>query len=133
MALLQSVYLAGPFLKASDTQMNEWRELATEELEIAGIGVRNPVSRLGLPAGEVVRGDLDDIDHCDALLGWVNHELPSVGTNMEIFYAAHVKNIPVFLFGESFPRSPWHVYHATGYYRNIRNALGATVQALKAL
>jgi nucleoside 2-deoxyribosyltransferase len=74
---------------------------------------RNFVDRQVDSANEIVEFDLQDIRDCDILL--VNYSKPSIGTSMEVFYAAHnlgkfVVSFSPFAFRDC---SPWMVRYST--------------------
>lgn len=109
------LYLCGPINGKTDAECQDWRNWT--KTHWAG-SCLDPMRRdcRHLPvtrdlAEEIVKADLQDIDLADALL--VYFDGPSVGTSMEIFYAAHVRAKPVFVInpGMRKPMSPWLIHH----------------------
>lgn len=109
------VYLAGPINGCTDSEAKDWRAVAAQSLIAAGERVCDPMSRdyrgrelaFG-QARQIVEGDKNDIDGCDALLA--NCPKPSVGTSMEVLYAYERGKVVVVV--APFPMSPWLIYHA---------------------
>jgi nucleoside 2-deoxyribosyltransferase len=108
-----TIYLAGPIRKAADPV--SWRvemQQSTAEFEF-----HNPIRRdvdADSPADEVVEGDLELIDDADGLfVGW-HDDVPSVGTPMEVRYAA-VQPMPVVVWRRDDAEStlsPWLRYYS---------------------
>lgn len=76
---------------------------------------------------EVVEGDLDDINSCDALLS--NFSTGGVGTNMENWYAYSIGR-PIYAFVDlGRRRSPWVKYIAhEGVHDTLESAVSALVK-----
>lgn len=112
-----SVYLAGPINASSDAEVHDWRDDMTRRLRT--YDVINPADRdyrgiEDINHVELVEADLEDIDRSDFVIA--HCPKPSVGTSMEVMYAA-MKDIPVIAFvppGTSV--SPWLRYHSVGVY-----------------
>src|ERR1700689_3736039 len=105
------IYLCGGINGLSDGDCNGWRELAKALLVSETI---DPMRRdyrgmEDMNAGEIVLGDLRDIEGADLIL--VNAIRPSWGTAMEIVYA-HLQGKRVVCVASP-PVSPWLRYHAT--------------------
>ena len=94
-----------------------WRELATEQLSDEFVLLdpmrRNFKDREVDSANEIVEFDLQDVREADILL--VNYNKASIGTSMEVFYAAHDlgKFIVAFSPFEFQACSPWMVRYCT--------------------
>lgn len=106
------VYLCGGINGLSDSECADWREwskllLRHETLDPMRRDYRGKEDE---SVNEIVRGDLDDILECDALL--VNAVRPSWGTAMEIVYA-HQLGKRIVCFVGTGKISPWLRYHAT--------------------
>lgn len=109
------IYLCGPIAGCTDSECIDWRE----EVKRRWPGVcRDPMARDAREmqmtdelASRIVRLDLQDIDNSHGLL--VYYDRPSVGTSMEIFYAAHERRIPVVLVEAPGAKasSPWLRHH----------------------
>ena len=86
-----SIYLSGPIMDECEGVAREWRAVAARELgtEFAILDPmrRNFKDREVDSANEIVEFDLQDVRDADLLL--VNYSKPSIGTAMEVFYAAH--------------------------------------------
>ena len=112
------IYLAGPIFGRSKSDVRSWREEAAARLTFLGAEPLDPCRRdyTGIeyvddnPA-KIVAEDLAEIDGCSAIIAMV--DAPSAGTSMEIFYAAHVRKIPVIaITPDSIAVSPWISHHA---------------------
>ncbi len=86
----KTIYLCGPIMDA-EQEAKDWRTRAKERL--AGKFVMLDPMRRSFrdkeidSANEIVHFDLQDIRDADIIL--VNYSKPSIGTAMEVFYAAH--------------------------------------------
>lgn len=115
------VYLAGPPFA------EEYRRRATALLEAAGHDPVDPMRRdfRGRTEGnetEIVRGDLADIDSCDAVLAAFT--APDEGTAMEAWYA-HSRGTPVVVYTGGTPPHPWTVYVAHSVHAGLEEAVSA--------
>ncbi|HPO13853.1 MAG TPA: nucleoside 2-deoxyribosyltransferase [Candidatus Hydrogenedentes bacterium] len=121
------VYLCGPIMDCSGEESKTWRQRAKERL--AGKFVlldpmrRNFRDRELDSANEIVEFDLQDVRDADILL--VNYSKPSIGTSMEVFYAAHDlgKFVIAFNPGAFQELSPWMVKYCTKILPNLEEAL----------
>jgi len=113
----KTVYLSGPIMDASGGEALVWRESAKELLSpyfrLLDPMRRNFQDRLVDSANEIVEFDLQDIRDADIIL--VNYCKPSIGTSMEVFYAAHNQGKFIVTFSPfSFQEcSPWMVRYST--------------------
>lgn len=87
---IRTVYLAGGINGLGDADAIDWREEAKRLLP-RNIAVLDPMDRdyrgkEGENVEAIVKGDLDDIKACEAIIA--NCPRPSWGTAMEVFYAA---------------------------------------------
>ncbi|MBR0057319.1 MAG: hypothetical protein IJP66_08315 [Kiritimatiellae bacterium] len=109
------VYLSGPIM--DDAEAADWRVAARGALAgkfaILDPMRRNFKDREVDSANEIVEFDLQDVRDADILL--VNYSKPSIGTSMEVFYAAHDlgKFIVAFSPFEFAACSPWMVRYCT--------------------
>jgi nucleoside 2-deoxyribosyltransferase len=71
---------------------------------------------------EIVEGDLEDIDACDAVLAAFTH--PDEGTAMEAWYA-HRSGKPVVAYTGGAPPHPWTVYVAAAVHAELEQAVSA--------
>lgn len=124
---LPLLYLCGPINGRTDDDARGWREavkaLWGEEacLDPMRRDYRGRELEPGI-AAEIVAGDIEDIQRCDALL--VYFDQPSVGTAMEVFYAKHVLGKLVIVIDASErPLSPWLVHHSDFQTRRLDAAL----------
>jgi hypothetical protein len=122
-----TIYLCGPIMDESHGTARAWRDVATRELGSAFALLdpmrRNFKDREVDSANEIVEFDLQDVRDADLLL--VNYSKPSIGTAMEVFYAAHdlgkfVIAFSPFPFGES---SPWMVKFSTKILPSLEAAI----------
>src|ERR671933_1861768 len=115
------VYLAGPPFA------DEYRRRATELVRQAGWEPVDPMRRdfRGSTAGheqEIVRGDLADIDSCDAVLAAFTY--PDEGTAMEAWYA-HSAGKRVVAYTGGTPAHPWAVFVASAVHADLEDAVRA--------
>lgn len=113
----KKLYLSGPIMDENSELAKTWRERATEDLHDDFIILdpmrRNFKDREVDSANEIVEFDLQDVRDADILL--VNYNKTSIGTSMEVFYAAHdlgrfIVAFSPFPFKEC---SPWMVRYCT--------------------
>jgi nucleoside 2-deoxyribosyltransferase len=71
---------------------------------------------------ELVEGDLEEIDGCDAVLAAFT--APDEGTAMEAWYA-HAQGKPIVVSTGGTPAHPWTVYVATSVHADLGDAVGA--------
>ena len=88
---MKTVYLSGPIMDEHEGHARAWREEAKGDLKNHFLLLdpmrRNFKDREVDSANEIVEFDLQDVRDADILL--VNYNKPSIGTSMEVFYAAH--------------------------------------------
>ena len=117
MSAKKKVYLSGPIMDVHEGHARQWRQAARELLGRHFILLdpmrRNFKDREVDSANEIVEFDLQDVRDADILL--VNYDKPSIGTSMEVFYAAHDLGKFVVAFSPfSFKDcSPWMVRYCT--------------------
>lgn len=123
----KSIYLCGPIMDASSQESKTWRQRAKERLAGRFI-LLDPMRRDFRDreidsANEIVEFDLQDIRNADMLL--VNYNKASIGTAMEVFYAAHDLGKFVIAFcPEAFQdMSPWMVKYCTKILPDLESAL----------
>jgi nucleoside 2-deoxyribosyltransferase len=115
------VYLAGPPFA------EEYRRRAAALLREAGHEPVDPMRRdfRGRTEGhehEIVRGDLADIDACDAVLA--AFITPDEGTAMEAWYARD-RGVPVVVYTGGTPAHPWTRYVAASVHAELEDAVDA--------
>lgn len=117
MAERKKVYLSGPIMDENPELAKTWRERATDQLKNNFIILdpmrRNFKDREVDSANEIVEFDLQDVRDADILM--VNYNKTSIGTSMEVFYAAHdlgkfIVAFSPYPFKEC---SPWMVRYCT--------------------
>ncbi len=122
----KTVYLSGPIMDEHEGEAREWRSKANELLKnhfrILNPMRRNFKDREVDSANEIVEFDLQDVRDADIIL--VNYNKPSIGTSMEVFYAAHdlgrfVVSFSPFQFEEC---SPWMVRYSTKILPDLETA-----------
>ena len=121
------VYLAGPPFA------DEYRRRASGLADAAGWEAVDPMRRdfRGATAGyegEIVAGDLEDIDSCDVVLAAFTS--PDEGTSMEAWYA-HSRGVPVVVYTGGSPAHPWTVYVASSVHARLEDAVAALAAAAK--
>jgi nucleoside 2-deoxyribosyltransferase len=124
---VKRIYLCGPVMDESDGKAREWRELAKAKLSgdftLLDPMRRNFKDREVDSANEIVEFDLQDVRDADIVL--VNYNKPSIGTAMEVFYAAHnlgkfVVAFSPFTFKDC---SPWMVRFCTKILPSLDSAV----------
>ncbi len=121
-----TIYLSGPIMDDHDGSAREWREAAKKILapkfRMLDPMRRKFVDRQVDSANEIVEFDLQDVRDADIVL--VNYSKASIGTSMEVFYAAHdlgkfVVSFSPFTFENC---SPWMVKHSTKILHSLEEA-----------
>lgn len=113
----KTIYLSGPIMDEFHGAAREWRDTAktllSDEFRLLDPMRRQFVDRQVDSANEIVEFDLQDVRDADIIL--VNYNKPSIGTSMEVFYAAYCKGKFVVTFSPfSFEEcSPWIVKFST--------------------
>lgn len=126
MSTKKKVYLSGPIMDVHEGHARRWRETAKQLLGRDFILLdpmrRNFKDREVDSANEIVEFDLQDVRDADILL--VNYDKPSIGTSMEVFYAAHDLGKFVVAFSPySFKDcSPWMVRYCTKILPSLEDA-----------
>ena len=123
----KKIYLSGPIMDEHVDTAKTWRERATAELHDQFIILdpmrRNFKDREVDSANEITEFDLQDVRDADILL--VNYSKVSIGTSMEVFYAAHDLGKFIVAFSP-YPYkdcSPWMVRYCTKILPNIETAI----------
>jgi len=121
-----TVYLSGPIMDDHDGSAREWRE-AAKKLLLPSFRILDPMRRKFVDrqvdsANEIVEFDLQDVRTADIIL--VNYNKASIGTAMEVFYAAHDLGKFVVSFSPlSFENcSPWMIKHSTKILHSLEEA-----------
>ena len=123
----RKIYLSGPITDCVPCESKDWRTRAKERLAGRFI-LLDPMRRSFRDreiesSNEIVEFDLQDIRDADLLL--VNYSKPSLGTAMEVFYAAHDLGKFVIAFAP-FPYkdcSPWMIRFCTKILPSLDAAL----------
>ena len=123
----KKIYLSGPIMDEHVDTAKTWRERATAELRehfvILDPMRRNFKDREVDSANEITEFDLQDVRDADILL--VNYSKVSIGTSMEVFYAAHDLGKFIVAFSP-YPYkecSPWMVRYCTKILPDIDAAI----------
>jgi len=124
--MAKTIYLGGEINGCTDSECNDWRESAKEELEKKGFFIRNPMDRdyRGRETecvDEIVEMDKVDIDFSDTLL--IYYVKPSVGTSMEVFYAWDNDKEIIIVYDSDKPVSPWLKYHSSHIFKSFHEAI----------
>ncbi|MCI5779324.1 MAG: nucleoside 2-deoxyribosyltransferase [Lentisphaeria bacterium] len=123
---MKTIYLSGPIMDEISGQAREWRETAKallgKQFNLLDPMRRKFVDRQVDSANEIVEFDLQDVRDADLIL--VNYNKPSIGTSMEVFYAAHDlgKFIVAFSPFEFQDCSPWMVRYCTRILPDLEQA-----------
>lgn len=132
--MMRTIYLCGPINGRTDGEAMGWRELVKARwdglcLDPMRRDYRGRELEPGI-AAEIVAGDLEDLDACNAVL--VFFDKPSVGTSMEVFHASHNLKKPVVVINASEgPLSPWLVHYSHSQTRHVSVALATINMLLK--
>ena len=124
---IKKIYLSGPIMDEISGQAREWREVAKtllmDRFTLLDPMRRKFVDRQVDSANEIVEFDLQDVRDADLIL--VNYNKPSIGTSMEVFYAAHDlgKFIVAFSPFEFRDCSPWMVRYCTKILPDLEQAV----------
>ena len=124
---MKIIYLCGPIMDEHEGAAINWRHSAIRQLEksfrLLDPMRRNFKDREVDSANEIVEFDLQDIRDADIVL--VNYNKPSIGTAMEVFYAAN--NLGKFVVAFSpfdFENcSPWMVRYCTKILPSLDQAV----------
>lgn len=121
------IYLSGPIMDEHCGVARAWREEAKKSLG-AHFFLLDPMRRMFVDrqvdsANEIVEFDLQDVRDADILL--VNYNKPSIGTSMEVFYAAHDlgKFVVAFSPFEFKDCSPWMARYCTKILSSLEEAI----------
>lgn len=123
----KTIYLSGPIMDEHFDTARSWREAVKEQLagkyRLLDPMRRSFRDRAVDSANEIVEFDLQDVRDADIIL--VNYCKPSIGTSMEVFYAAHnlgkfVIAFSPFAFADC---SPWMVRYCTRILPDLETAL----------
>ncbi|MDF3128206.1 nucleoside 2-deoxyribosyltransferase domain-containing protein [Kiritimatiellaeota bacterium B1221] len=123
---MKTIYLSGPIMDEHLGLAREWREEAKGKLgghfNLLDPMRRNFKDREVDSANEIVEFDLQDVRDADILL--VNYNKNSIGTSMEVFYAAQNLGKFVIAFSPfSFQDcSPWMVRYCTKILPSLSHA-----------
>ena len=124
---MKKIYLCGPIMDEHEGLSREWRKLAARKLGKRFMLLdpmrRNFKDREVDSANEIVEFDLQDIRNADIVL--VNYNKASIGTAMEVFYAANNlgKFVVAFSPFEFQNCSPWMVRYCTKILPSLESAL----------
>ena len=122
----RKIYLSGPIMDESAGVAREWSNTAKlllgEKFQLLDPMRRKFVDREVDSANEIVEFDLRDVREADLIL--VNYNKPSIGTSMEVFYAAHdlgkfIVAVSPFEYQNC---SPWMVRYCTKILPNLERA-----------
>lgn len=123
----KKIYLSGPIMDEHVDAAKTWREKATlalrDQFVILDPMRRNFKDREVDSANEITEFDLQDVRDADILL--VNYSKVSIGTSMEVFYAAHDLGKFIVAFSP-YPYkecSPWMVRYCTKILPDIDAAI----------
>ena len=121
-----TIYLSGPIMDEHEGVAREWRSAAKallgKDFRILDPMRRKFVDRQVDSANEIVEFDLQDVRDADIVL--VNYDKPSIGTSMEVFYAAFDQGKFVISFSPfTFENcSPWMVRFSTKILPTLEDA-----------
>ena len=123
---MKKIYLSGPIMDEHEGVAREWREtvksLLGDSFQLLDPMRRKFVDRQVDSANEIVEFDLQDVRDADIVL--VNYSKPSIGTSMEVFYAAHDLGRFVVAFSdfEFKDCSPWMARYCTKILPSLEDA-----------
>ena len=132
---MKKIYLSGPIMDEHSGTAREWRDAAKtllgSEFKTLDPMRRKFVDRQVDSANEIVEFDLQDVRDSDLLL--VNYNRASIGTAMEVFYAAHDQGKFVVAFSPlPFAEcSPWMARFCTKILPDLESACSYIVNHFK--
>ena len=121
-----TIYLSGPIMDEHAGLAREWRkeakQLLKDRFKLLDPMRRKFVDRQVDSANEIVEFDLQDVRNADIIL--VNYNKASIGTSMEVFYAAYCQGKFVVTFSpHTFENcSPWMVKFSTKILPTLEDA-----------
>ena len=122
----KTIYLSGPIMDEHAGTARAWRETAKQLLR-GRFRLLDPMRRAFVDrqvdsANEIVEFDLQDVRDADIIL--VNYNKASIGTSMEVFYAAHDLGRFVVAFSpfEYKDCSPWMARYCTKILGSLEEA-----------
>ena len=122
----KTIYLSGPIMDEHAGAARAWRE-AAKQLLGGRFRLLDPMRRAFVDrqvdsANEIVEFDLQDVRDADIIL--VNYNKASIGTSMEVFYAAHDlgKFVVAFSPFEYKDCSPWMARYCTKILGSLEEA-----------
>ena len=124
---MKKIYLCGPIMDEAEGVARTWRELALAKLSPNFIMLdpmrRDFKDREVDSANEIVEFDLQDVREADIIL--VNYNKASVGTSMEVFYAANDlgKFVVAFSPFEYKECNPWMVRFCTKILPTLEDSI----------
>ena len=124
---MKKIYLCGPIMDEAEGVARTWRELALAKLSPNFVMLdpmrRDFKDREVDSANEIVEFDLQDVREADIIL--VNYNKASVGTAMEVFYAAHDlgKFVVAFSPFEYKECNPWMVRFCTKILPTLEDSI----------
>ena len=124
---MKKIYLCGPIMDENEGVARTWRELALAKLSPNFIMLdpmrRDFKDREVDSANEIVEFDLQDVREADIIL--VNYNKASVGTSMEVFYAANDlgKFVVAFSPFEFKDCNPWMVRFCTKILPSLEDSI----------
>ena len=124
---MKKIYLSGPIMDERSGAAREWRDTAKTllgaEFKTLDPMRRKFVDRQVDSANEIVEFDLQDVRDADIIL--VNYNKASIGTSMEVFYAAHNlgKFVVAFSPFEYRDCSPWMARFCTKILPSLEDAV----------
>lgn len=122
----KKIYLSGPIMDEHAGVARAWRSTAKEllgnQFNLLDPMRRAFVDRQVDSANEIVEFDLQDVRDADIIL--VNYSKASIGTSMEVFYAAHNlgKFVVAFSPFEYKDCSPWMARYCTKILNSLEDA-----------
>ena len=122
-----TIYLSGPIMDEHSGIARQWRDIAknalSDKFRMLDPMRRKFVDRQVDSANEIVEFDLQDVRDADIIL--VNYNKPSIGTSMEVFYAAHDlgKFVVAFSPFEYKDCSPWMARYCTKILPDLDQAV----------
>ncbi len=124
---MKKIYLCGPIMDEAEGVARTWRELALAKLS-SNFMMLDPMRRDFKDrevdsANEIVEFDLQDVREADIIL--VNYNKASVGTSMEVFYAANDlgKFVVAFSPFEYKECNPWMVRFCTKILPSLEESI----------
>ena len=116
---MKTVYLAGPMMDCTESEIVDWRTKAGKQLNTKVIVPT--LYGADVSPNIIIEDDTSKILISNIVLA--NCWKPSPGTSMEIMFGFAMKKIVISVVPEGFYVSPWIIYHSDQVFRGLDYAI----------